>query len=198
MSKGEQTRERILDRAFRIASRNGLEGLTIGMLAADLGLSKSGLFAHFRCKEDMQVEVLAAAAARFENAVMLPAFRAPRGLPRLRKVFDLWLRWVNGSDLPGGCLFMAAAVELDDRVGRPRDFLVGKQEELMTALARTASLAVEEGHFRKDLDCRQLAIELYAILLGYNHFKRLLREPKAEARARAAFERLVRDASVHD
>jgi AcrR family transcriptional regulator len=189
MSKGEETRERILEHAFRMASRDGLDGLSIGGLATELGLSKSGLFAHFGSKEDLQIEVLRSAAARFEETVMRPAFRAPRGEPRLRQLFENWLRWCGG--LPGGCVFVAAAVELDDREGRTRDFLVGTQKQLMDALAKGARLAVEAGHFRPDLDCDQFAFELYALLLGCSHWKRLLRDPRSDGRARAGFERLI-------
>jgi AcrR family transcriptional regulator len=196
MGKGADTRERILDFAFRAAGRDGLEGLTLGSLAADLGLSKSGLFAHFRSKEDLQVEVLRAAAARFEDLVMRPAFRAPRGVPRIKKLVDNWLRWISNPSMPGGCIFVAAAVELDDREGRPREFLVAAQLGLRDAIVRAAQMAIDEGHFRKNLDCQQFAFELVSILLGYNHARRLLREPKAEARARAAFERLIGDATT--
>lgn len=195
VTKGEETRERILDRAFRLASRDGLEGLSIGGLATDLGLSKSGLFAHFGSKEDLQVAVLERAAEQFEHEVMRPAFRAPRGLPRLKKIFELWLSWADDPGKPGGCVFMAAATELDDREGRPRDHLVATQKKLFEALAKTAEMAVAEGHLRKDLDVEQLTFELYALLLGYNHRKRLLRAPDADRRARAAFDRLIAWAS---
>lgn len=190
MTKGAETRERILDRAFRIATRDGLEGLTIGALATELGLSKSGLFAHFGSKEEMQVEVLRAASARFTAMVAAPALRAPRGLPRLRKLFDLWLSWLTDPSLPGGCLFMSAAAELDDREGKPRDVLVEMQHELRTMIARIVQLAIDEGHFRK-VDPAQFAFELHAIMLGFNVERRLFRNSDAEARARASFERLV-------
>src|SRR5215212_5750308 len=106
MSKGEQTRERILDRAFRLASRDGLEGLSIGVLAGELGLSKSGLFAHFGSKEELQLEVLREAAARFESQVMRPAFKAARGEPRVRALFENWVHWVQDASSPGGCVFL--------------------------------------------------------------------------------------------
>jgi AcrR family transcriptional regulator len=191
VSKGEGTRDRILDRALRLASRDGLEGLSIGALALDLGLSKSGLFAHFGSKEDLQLAVLREAATRFENTVMRPAFQAPRGLPRVRRLFDNWLAWIGDPASPGGCVFLAAAAELDDREGRPRDFLVGSQKQLVASLAKSARLAVEEGHFAAHLDAEQFAFDLYALLLGCSHWKRLLRDPRAEARARAAFDRLI-------
>lgn len=196
MSKGLETRERILDRAFRMASRDGLGGLTIGTLADDLGLSKSGLFAHFGSKEDLQLEVLRLGATRFEEAVLRPAFKAPRGAPRVRAVFEGWVRWLNDPGLPGGCIMAAASIELDDREGRPRDFLVGSQRQFVASLAKAARLAVEAGHFRPDLDCDQFAFELHGLVLGYQHWKRLLRDPAAEARVRAGFERLMTAAAA--
>jgi AcrR family transcriptional regulator len=191
VSKGEGTRERILDRALRLASRDGLGGLSIGVLAGELGLSKSGLFAHFGSKEDLQLAVLQEAATRFEDTVMRPAFRAPRGEPRIRRLFENWLGWINDPATPGGCVMLAAATELDDQEGRPRDFLAGSQRQLVASLARSARLAMEEGHFAARLDAEQFAFDLYALLLGCSHWKRLLRDPKAETRARAAFERLL-------
>ena len=195
MSKGEETRGRILDRAFRLATRDGLDGVSIGALASDLGLSKSGLFAHFGSKEDLQVEVLRVAASKFEEAVLRPAFKAPRGLPRIKKIMENWLRWTTDPALPGGCLFMAAATELDDREGRPRDFLVTSQKQLMASLAKAAQIAIAEGHFRSDLDCEQFAFEFDAIVFAFNHARRLLRDPQAEARARHAFRRLIESAA---
>ncbi len=191
MSKGEETRSRIVERAFRLASREGLQGLSIGSLAAELGLSKSGLFAHFGSKEDLQIEVLRAAAVHFEDRVLRPSFRAPRGEPRIRQIFDHWLAWCSDPALPGGCVFMAAATELDDKQGRPRDYLVATQKQLMATLAKAARLAVEAGHFRADLDREQFAFELHALLMGCSHWKRLLGDPRAERRARAAFDRLL-------
>ncbi len=190
MTKGTETRERILDRAFRIATRDGLEGLSIGGLATELGLSKSGLFAHFGSKEEMQVEVLRVAAARFEVSVIRPALRAPRGLPRLLKLFELWLGWLKDPALPGGCLFMAASAELDDREGKPRDVLVELQRDLRTTIARIVDGAIEVGHFRQ-VDGAQFAFDLHAIMLACNVDRRLFRDENAEARARASLERLV-------
>lgn len=179
-----------------MASRAGLEGLSIGSLAESLGMSKSGLFAHFGSKEELQIEVLRAAARLFEDAVLRPSFRGPRGTPRIRQLFENWIRWANSPDVEGGCLFVTAAVELDDRPGRARDFLVETQKQLQDALTRAASLAVEVGHFRQGLDCRQFAFETHGLLLGYHHAKRLLRDPRAEAAARAGFDRLLADAAA--
>jgi AcrR family transcriptional regulator len=182
VAKGEETRQRILDRAFRIAGRDGLGGLTLNTLATDLGMSKSGLFAHFRSKQELQLQVLETAAARFEA--------------RLRKLFEGWLAWITDPALPGGCIFVAAATELDDREGKPRDFLVLGQRRLRDTIARIARAAMEEGQLRADLDVEQLAFELFAIILAYHHNKRLLRDGRPEARARAAFARLLADAEA--
>jgi AcrR family transcriptional regulator len=191
VTKGTNTRERIVDRALRLASRDGLGGLSIGGLASDLGLSKSGLFAHFGSKEDLQLAVLQEAVTRFETTVVRPAIRAPRGEPRVRGLFDHWLAWMADPAVPGGCVLLAASVELDDREGRPRDYLVGTQRLLLATLARAARIAIETGHFRADLDCDQFAFELYALMLARGHWKRLLRDPRSDVRARAAFETLI-------
>lgn len=196
MSKGDDTRERILHRAFRMASRDGLEGLSIGGLANALAMSKSGLFAHFGSKEELQLEVLRAAARRFEDTVVRPAFRAPRGTPRIRHLLENWVRWANSPDAAGGCLFVTASVEFDDRAGRPRDFLVAAQRQIQDAMARSAQMAIDAGHFRQNLDCRQFAFELHSLLLGYHHAKRLLRDADAETALRTGFGRLLNDAAV--
>lgn len=191
MGKGDETRQTILDQALADASRVGLEGLSIGALARDVGLSKSGLFAHFESKENLQRQVLERARDRFLEAVWAPALRAPRGEPRLRELFDRWLAWETASFLPGGCPFVAAASELDDCPGPLRDDLVASQREWMAGLARAASLAVEEGHFRADLDPEQFAYQLYSTILAYHYLARLLRDPRAEDRARRSFESLL-------
>ena len=194
MTRGAQTRDRIVDRAFRLATRDGLDGVTIGSLAIDLKMSKSGLIAHFGSKEDLQVEVIRSAAQRFEENVLRPSFTGPRGEPRVRRLFQRWITWVSDPGLPGGCLFLAAATELDDRAGPPRDALVETQRALAATLAKSARLASEEGHFRRNLDAEQFAFDLFSIVIAYHHAKRLLRDPKAESKAKSAFERLL-DAS---
>lgn len=196
LSKGEETRQRILAQALSLASTLGIEGLTLGVLASSLGLSKSGLFAHFRSREALQVAVLDTAAERFRELVVVPALRAPRGEPRVRVLFDKWLEWGKAKFQPGGCVFVAAAAELDDQPGPVRDKLVQTQKDWLGALTQAASIAVEEGHFRKDLDPAQFAFEMYALVLGFHHHSRLLREPGSTKRARVAFERLVESARV--
>jgi AcrR family transcriptional regulator len=190
-AKGELTRQAIVDRAVSLASQAGLEGLTIGRLASELSLSKSGLFAHFQSKEALQVQTLDRAAERFVEVVVRPALAAPRGEPRLRVLFERWLLWPKLVPQPGGCLFVAAAAELDDRPGPARDRLVALQREWLAGIARAVRGAVAEGHFRRDVDPDQFAFDLYGIMLGCHHAKRLLRDPRAGQRARRAFEALV-------
>jgi AcrR family transcriptional regulator len=189
--KGDLTRQSILEHAAGLASRVGLEGLTIGRLADDLDLSKSGLFAHFHSKEALQVQVLEHAAARFTEVVIRPALSAARGEPRLRALFERWRRWPKESGMPGGCFFVQAAVELDDQPGPARELLVRQQKDWLDVIATVIRTAVAEGHFRKDVDAEQLAFELYGVMLAWHHAARLLRDARAEGRARAAFEGLV-------
>lgn len=191
MGKGEATRQAILDRATALASAAGLEGLTIGKLADELTLSKSGLFAHFGSKESLQVAVLENAAARFVEIVVKPALKAPRGEARLKSLFDHWSLWPRKSRLPGGCVFVAAAAELDDRPGPARECLVKQQRDFLDLIATTAKGAIAEGQFRKDLDADQFAHDFYSVMLGFHHAYRLLRDPRAEAHARRGFEALL-------
>jgi AcrR family transcriptional regulator len=193
-AKGEQTREAILTHALGLATRIGFEGLTIGRLAEDLRMSKSGLFAHFRSKEGLQLEILRMAGARMVDHVVRPALAAPRGEPRVRALFERWLAWEQSPSLPGGCPFMAASFELDDRPGPVRDFVVQALRDWMDTMAGAARIAIQEGHFRADLDAEQFAHDCQGILLAFAHASRLLRDPRARERATTAFEALVRAA----
>jgi AcrR family transcriptional regulator len=191
VKKGHRTRTLILNDAVAFAGEVGLEGLSVGSLAGRLGLSKSGLFAHFGSIEDLQLATLRHAQARFEQSVFRPALAAPRGLPRLRTLFENWLAWIARTERAGGCVILAAAVEYDDRPGPVRDALVAGQRELRGALAKGVRLAVEEGHLRPDTDPWQVVFELLGIVLAVHHDRGLLADPKVLDRARAAFDRLV-------
>jgi AcrR family transcriptional regulator len=190
-SKGQETRCRILNHALALASASGIEGLTLGVLASSLELSKSGLFAHFRSREALQIAVLEVAAERFKETVVAPALRAPRGEAQVRALFQRWLDWGKAKFQPGGCVFVSAAAELDDRPGPVRDVLVQGQRDWMSLLAKCARDAVDGEQFRKDVDPEQFAFELYALVLGFHHHSRLLREPQAVKRVRVAFDRLM-------
>jgi AcrR family transcriptional regulator len=191
MSKGAATRDRIIERALRTASMEGLDGISLGRLADDVGMSKSGLFAHFASKEALQLDVLAAAARRFVEVVVEPAFKAPRGEPRVRALFDHWMRWERNESLPGGCVFMHAAAELDDRPGPARDALVAFQRDWLQALARAARIAMDEGHFRADGDAELFAFQQYGLVMAYYHARRLFHDPRADDHAHRAFDALV-------
>ena len=191
MRKGELTHQAILQRAVRLASRVGLEGLSIGGLAEDLSLSKSGLFAHFESKADLQVQTLEEASRIFTEHVVRPALSKPRGEPRLRAAFEHWLGWSRAAALEGGCLFMAASVELDDREGPARERLVQSEQDWLDSLATIVRTCISEGQFRADTEPEQVAHDLYGIVLAYHHAARLMRDPKADARAHRAFDNLL-------
>ncbi len=194
MRKGPSTRQAILTHATGLASQVGLSGLTIGTLADELELSKSGLFAHFKSKEALQIQVLEHAAASFVHSVVRPSLQEPRGEPRMRSLFERWLAWARDRTLPGGCVFVAASSELDDRPGPVRDRLVSLQREWLGVLILSFQNGVEAGRFRADGDPEQFAQDLYGIMLAYHHQSRLMNDPEAETRARRGFERLLRHA----
>jgi AcrR family transcriptional regulator len=192
MRKGELTRESIVSLAASVASKVGLNGLSIGALADSLQLSKSGLFAHFGSKERLTAEVVAYAGDRFRSIVLEPALLVtPRGEPQLRAIFESWLDWPRKSGLPGGCFFVAAATELDDRPGEARDKLVALQRAWFETLAALVKRACREGQFRSDLDTEQFSQDMYGIMLGCHHASRLLHDRRAETRARRAFANLL-------
>ena len=190
-TKGEQTRAAILDQALQIASRIGLEGLTIGTLADATGMSKSGLFAHFGSREDLQLAVLEHAAQRYGELVFVPVLKIERGLPRLRALFERWLDWTLESGLPGGCIMISAAAEYDDRPGPIRDAVIANQNRGRAISEKAVRLAVEEGHLRSDTDPEQIAFELLAIVLASHNYRRLLGDRAARKRALTAFEELI-------
>jgi len=189
--KGEETRQAILRQAVRLGSTIGLSGLTIGRLAEDLHLSKSGVFSHFHSKEALQTDTVRFAAASFLEAVIRPALQAPRGEARVRALFEHWLDWPKRDPLRGGCFFVAAATELDDRPGTLRDLLVELQSGWLDVLARTVRFAVEKGDFHPGVDPEQFAHDMYGVMLAFHHASRLLADEKAEARARKSFEGLL-------
>jgi AcrR family transcriptional regulator len=193
VSKGEATRERILDQALVLASTVGLEGLSIGKLAQATGLSKSGLFAHFESKEDLQIKVLHLARERFIDSVITPSLREERGEPRVRALFESWLNWEKHRT-PGGCPFVAVSHELDNRPGPTREALVAVQQDWIDTLATATQIAVTEGHFRADLDAHQFAFDIYSIFLAFHLYHRLLKDEESSKRARLSFEQLIESA----
>ena len=191
MTKGEETRRTILDHAAKLATQIGLEGLSIGRLAEDLGLSKSGLFAHFSSKETLQLQTLEHAAERFVETVVKPAMATARGEKRVRALIERWMEWPKASGLPGGCFFVAVSAEYDDRPGPIRDRIAQLQRDWLATVASTARSAIAEGHFKKDVDPDQFAFELYGHMLAGHLAWRLLDDKKSASRARKAFEGLL-------
>ena len=194
VTKGEETRSAVLGSALSLATQVGLEGVTIGKLAEHVGMSKSGLFAHFASKENLQLAILDEAVERFVALVVAPALKKARGEPRVRALIDNWLAWSKQDFMPGGCIFVVAGVELDDRPGPARDRFVASQKDWLATLAGAARIAIEERHFKKDLDAEQLAHEVYSMAYGYHFLRRIGDPARAERRVRAAFERILNDA----
>jgi AcrR family transcriptional regulator len=192
LGKGPTTRARIIDDAIRLASVEGLAGLSIGRLAERTGMSKSGLFAHFESRESVELAVLTEAVNRFRDEVVLPALREPRGEPRVRALIERWHAWSNDhSAMPGGCLLLAAAVELDDRPGAAQQLVVDSIRQWSETLRRATVIAMEEGHFRDDLDPALFAFQLQGIILASHQSERLLRVPGSAARMRRAVDALI-------
>ncbi|MGH2838565.1 MAG: TetR/AcrR family transcriptional regulator [Thermoleophilaceae bacterium] len=177
-------KEAILERAVEVASEEGLEGLTIGRLSSELGLSKSGLFGHFGSKEELQLAAVDAASAIFVREVVEPALSEPEGAPRLRAYCDRWVGYLERKVFSGGCFFAAASAEFDGRPGAVRDKLVKGQEALLRELEKQAKLAGAE-------DPEQLAFEVSALVQGANAGYQLFGDERAFAHARAALERIL-------
>jgi AcrR family transcriptional regulator len=190
-TKGEQTRTAILDEALKIASKLGLEGLTIGSLADATGMSKSGLFAHFGSREDLQLAVLDYAAQRYGELVFVPVLKIERGLPRLRALFERWLDWTIESGLPGGCIMISTAIEYDDRPGPIRDAAIANQHRGNAITQKAVRLAVEEGHLRPETDPEQISFEMLGLVLATHNHRRLLGDKEARKRALTAFDELI-------
>ena len=188
--KGQQTRAAILDAALGLAAHMGLEGLSIGTLAEVTHMSKSGVFAHFGSREELQISVIREYHAKFEEEVFFPAMRETRGLPRLEALFERWMRRVS-TELDSGCIYISGAVEFDDRPGPVRDALVTMVQAWQSALERAVRLAVEEEHLRADTDPHQLVFELHGLILALHHDARFLRNPGALERVRTGFQRVI-------
>lgn len=188
--KGQQTRAAILDAALGLASHMGLEGLSIGALAEVTQMSKSGVFAHFGSREELQISVVREYHAKFEEEVFYPALREPRGLPRLRALFARWVKRVS-VEIDSGCIYISGAVEFDDRPGPVRDALVSMVRAWHSALERAIRIAVDEGHLKPDTDVMQMLFEIHGLILALHHDARFLRQPGALDRAQRAFEHVL-------
>ena len=195
LQKGQQTRAAILDAALGLASHMGLEGLSIGALAEVMQMSKSGVFAHFGSREELQISVIREYHARFEEEVFFPAVQEARGLPRLRALFERWVRRVS-VELDSGCIYISGAVEFDDRPGPVRDALALMVLAWHAALERAIRIAIHTGELRPQTDSTQMLFEMHGLILALHHDARFLRTPGALDRARTGFERILTYSSV--
>jgi AcrR family transcriptional regulator len=196
MRKGEQTRSAIVAAACEIAARDGLEGLTIGALAERMQMSKSGVFAHFGSREELQIAVLKAYERRFVDDVLVPGLEAQRGLPRLREIFRHWLER-TAVEAASACIWISGAVEYDDRPGPVRDELVGMVRSWQRELVRAIQQAIDTGELAADTDPDEVAFDLYGVILALHHDARLMNSPDALQRARRAFDRVIGSFSGH-
>ncbi|MGQ9724304.1 MAG: TetR/AcrR family transcriptional regulator [Tepidimonas sp.] len=188
--KGQQTKAAIIDAALRLASQVGLGGLSIGAIAELMQMSKSGVFAHFGSREELQISVVREYHERFEREVFRPALSAPRGLPRLRALFDNWVRQTS-LEIDSDCIYISGAVEFDDRPGPVRDALVDTVNTWQAAVRRAIRIAIDEGHLRADADPAQIAFEIHGLILALHYEARFLRSPAGLSHARTGFDNIL-------
>lgn len=179
----------IVEAGLNMASRLGLADVTIGTLANTAKMSKSGLFAHFQSKLNLQIAILKHAGEDFAARVIGPALRTPAGIPRIKALVNNWIAW--GAQLTGGCIFVSASTDFSDRPGKVRDFLLLQQEQWIGSLRRMAKAAVKAGDFRHDIDCDQFTFDLYSLLLGFHYYHELLEDSQTVERQEKALERLL-------
>lgn len=190
MTKGFETKENILKTAFEFTSKFGLEALSIGELAKSVGMSKSGIFSHFKSKEKLQIMVLDYSAENFALKIFKPAIRKERGLPRLEAMMQNWQTW-SSKYLPGGCPFLSSIIEFDDRPGKVHDHLKRIQAQMMGTFKKAIDIAIEEGHLIEETDSEQLAYEIYSNMIGFHIFNRLLKDKKSNQRFNEAYKGLI-------
>ncbi|MFY9184540.1 MAG: TetR/AcrR family transcriptional regulator [Limnohabitans sp.] len=188
--KGQQTKAVIIDAALGLASQIGLEGLSIGAVAEVTGMSKSGVFAHFGSREELQISVIREYHDRFEAEVFYAAMQKPRGVPRLQALFDNWMVQTS-AEIDSGCIYISGAVEFDDRTGPVRDALASSVATWQTALRRAVELAQEEGQLSRASDAHQIAFEIHGLILALHYEARFLRNPNAADRARQGFQHIL-------
>ena len=188
--KGSVTKALILNAALDIASKSGLEGITIGALAEKVSMSKSGVFAHFGSREELQVEVVRAYHQSFQELVFHAALLKPKGLPRLNHMISSWLRMSVGENT-SSCFFIAGAAEFDDRPGIVRDELIKSVQQWRSALLRAIQESIAVGHLQKKVDAQSLLFQIYSIVLGAHHDSRFLDNPKSLAIANKLIKQIL-------
>jgi AcrR family transcriptional regulator len=190
LQKGQQTKMAIVEAALGLATQIGLEGLSIGVLAEVMQMSKSGVFAHFGSREELQISVIREYFSRFEQEVFFPAMSCPRGLPRVQALFANWMKRV-AIEIQSGCIFISGAVEFDDRPGVVRDALATSVQTWLHAMYRAVVLAKECGHLQPDADEQQMAFEIHGLILALHYEARFLKNPGSIARANQGFENIL-------
>ncbi len=190
LQKGQQTKQAIVDAALGLAAQIGIEGLSIGALAEVTHMSKSGVFAHFGSREELQISVVREYYQRFSDEVFFPAMDAPRGLPRVRALFANWMKRV-AVEIQSGCIFISGAVEFDDRPGPVRDALASSVQTWLNALYRAVLQAKEANHLIADADEAQMAFEIHGLILALHYEARFLKNPAAIAKANTGFENIL-------
>ena len=191
MTKGEDTKRTILDAGLKMATQLSLETVTIGNLAKETQMSKSGLFAHFQSKENLQVEILKHAGELFAQSVVIPSLLETAGIPRIKTLVNNWIAW--STRMTGGCIFVSSSTEFSDRPGKIRDFILAQQEAWIDSLRRMARSAIRVGDFREDVDCDQFAFEMYSLLLGFHYYDKLLNSAETRKRQSIALEQLLKN-----
>jgi AcrR family transcriptional regulator len=189
MQKGKETKMAILKAGLAMASQLGLDGVNIGSLAKAMNMSKSGLFAHFQSKENLQIEILEHAARVFAESVIVPASKTAPGIPRIKALVSNWIDW--SAQLTGGRIFVSPSADYRDRPGRVREYLLRQQNDSIDCLRRVAQLAIKTGEFREDADCEQFAFDLYSLLLGFHLYDKLLDDSETKKRQEQALKQLV-------
>jgi AcrR family transcriptional regulator len=191
MTKGNDTRNSILEAGLGMASQFGLEDVTIGSLAKTMGMSKSGIFGHFQSKENLQLQIIGFAVRQFGESVLLPALKIRSGIARINAMVENWIKW--GDSLSGGCIFVSASNEFTDRPGPVRQALLDYQRTWLASLEKLAQSAVNAGEFRPDTDTGQFAFELYSLMLGFHYYHRMLQDTGIRIKEQKALERLIKN-----
>lgn len=190
LQKGQQTKQAIVDAALGLAAQIGLEGLSIGALAEVTQMSKSGVFAHFGSREELQISVIHEYYTRFANEVFFPAMEEARGLPRIRALFANWMKRV-AVEIQSGCIFISGAVEFDDRPGPVRDALASSVKAWLAAMYRAVVQAKQMGQLNDDADEEQMAFEIHGLILALHYEARFLQNPGSIRHANKGFENIL-------
>ena len=190
MHKGQQTKAAIVDAALGLATQIGLEGLSIGALAEVMQMSKSGVFAHFGSREELQISVIREYHQRFELEVFFPSMQHARGLPRLQALFQNWMQRTS-AEIDSGCLYISGAAEFDDRPGPVRDALASSVKTWLAAVHRAVVQAKDEAHLGKDTDAAQMVFEIHGLILALHYEARFLKSTKSLGRAKQGFEQIL-------